>query len=190
LTPSGSGVRRTEDARGDPEGPLGAHEDADEVVARRVGRRVAQHRDGAVGQDDLQRQDVVGGDAVLERVGAAGVLGDVAADGARVLARGVGRVVKPVGRDGLRKMHVDDARLHPGLAVEHVDLQDLVERAVEITRLPTATTPPERPGARASGNEGHVELIAELDDAGDLGRRLGKVTQSGTALSKVWASHS
>ena len=52
--------------------------------------------DAAVGQDDLDAEDVVDGDAVLERVRPAGVGGDVAADGAGALAGRVGGVVVAV----------------------------------------------------------------------------------------------
>ena len=47
-------------------------------------------------------QHVVGGEAVLEAVRAAGVLRDVAADGADLLAGRVGRVVEPVRRGRAR----------------------------------------------------------------------------------------
>ena len=46
----------------------------------------------AVGVDRAHREHVVGGEPVLEAVHAAGVLGDVAADRADRLARGIGRV--------------------------------------------------------------------------------------------------
>ena len=49
-----------------------------------------------VGQHELQGQDVIGRGAVLEGVGTAGVLGDVAPDGAGRLARGIGRVEQTV----------------------------------------------------------------------------------------------
>src|SRR5262249_59084409 len=95
------GLRLLEDAhddpRGDPERALGADEDAGQVVAARVARLAAEPHDLAVGHDHLEPEDVIGGDAVLQGVRAAGVVGDVAADRARLLARWVGRVVVAAG---------------------------------------------------------------------------------------------
>ena len=83
----------------DPERALRADERADEVVAGGVGRRAgAELDDLAVGRDDLEARHVVGGEAVLQAVRAAGVLGHVAADRADLLARRVGRVEVAVGR--------------------------------------------------------------------------------------------
>src|SRR2546422_5559499 len=42
----------------------------------------------------FERGDVIGGDAIGERVGTTGVFGDVAADGAGLLAGGIWREVK------------------------------------------------------------------------------------------------
>ena len=77
---------------GDPERPLRADEGAEQVVARRVELLAAERDQLAVGQDDLQPAHVVRGEAVLEAVRAAGVLGHVAADGAHDLGARVGRV--------------------------------------------------------------------------------------------------
>ena len=79
---------------GDAERALGPDEHAEQVVAGRVG--CARRRAGPVRRRRAPPRapsDVVGGEAVLEAVGAAGVLGDVAADGADLLAGRVGRVV-------------------------------------------------------------------------------------------------
>ena len=85
----------------DAERALGADEDAEQIVARRVERLAAELDQLAVGQHDLEAEHVVDGEAVLEAVRAAGVLGDVAADRADLLARRIGRVVEAVRRDGL-----------------------------------------------------------------------------------------
>ena len=49
------------------------------------------------GQDRLEGHHVVVGEAVLDAVGAAGVLGDVAADRAHRPGVGIGRIEQPVG---------------------------------------------------------------------------------------------
>ena len=110
------------DLRGDAERALGADERAEQVVAGRVELRAAERDDLAVGEHDLQPADVVGGEAVLEAVRAAGVLGDVAADRADDLAR-VGRV-EEVRPDRGRDRDVRHARLDADPPVVEVDLED------------------------------------------------------------------
>ena len=81
---------------GDAQRALGADEDAEQVVAGGVERFAAEVTIVAVGEHDVQPQHVGGGEAVLEAVGAAGVLGDVAADGAdRLRATGRARRSSP-----------------------------------------------------------------------------------------------
>ena len=77
------------DLRRDPERPLGADEGAEQVGPVGVERLAAELDDLAVGQHHGQPGHVVDGEAVLEAVRAARVLGDVAADRADLLAGGV-----------------------------------------------------------------------------------------------------
>ena len=58
----------------------------------------------AVGQHDHGAEHVVDREAVLQAVRAAGVLGEVAADRAHLLARRVGRVVEAVRGDRFRHL--------------------------------------------------------------------------------------
>ena len=74
------------DRDGDPERPLGADEDAEQIGALSVAR---EGDELPVGQHDVGGEHVVDGEAVLEAVRAARVLGDVAADRADLLAGGV-----------------------------------------------------------------------------------------------------
>ena len=85
--------------------------DAEEVRPVGVERLAAELDDLAVRQDEREPGDVVRGEPVLQAVRAAGVLGDVAADRAHLLARGVGRVEEAVRGDGARHVEVRDARL-------------------------------------------------------------------------------
>ena len=71
-------------------GAFGAGEQAGEVVAGQVEFLAAGLEDGAVGEDEFEAEDVVGGDAVRESMRAAGVFRDIAADGAGALAGGSG----------------------------------------------------------------------------------------------------
>ncbi len=95
----------------DAERPLRADDGAEQVVAGAVGRGAAQRHRVAVGGDEVGADDVVGGEAVLQAVRAAGVLRDVAADRADLLARRVGRVVVAVGVAAL----VTSRLITPGL---------------------------------------------------------------------------
>ena len=102
------------------------------IVPEQVGPVVAVHRLAAeleqlaVGEDHLRPGDVVDGEPVLEAVRAARVLGDVAADGADLLARRVGGVEEPVGRDGACDREIRHARLDDDPLAREIDLEDPV----------------------------------------------------------------
>ena len=84
---------RTHAFAGDAEGPFGADNDAGQIVAGIVFGRPAGLHDPAIGQHQLDAEDVIDGDAVFERVRPAGVGRHVAADGAGALAGRIGRKV-------------------------------------------------------------------------------------------------
>ena len=85
----------------------------------------AQHLAGD--QHDLATEHIVGGHAVFQAVHAAGVLRDVAADGAGDLRGRIGRVIKAFMGDRVRDRQIGDAGLDHGDAVGEVDLLDPVE---------------------------------------------------------------
>jgi hypothetical protein len=114
------------DLGADAEGAFAAHEHAGEVVAQRIGGSSAQLHHLAVGLDHGHAQDVVGGDPVLEAVGAAGILGHVAAQGRGLLAGGIGQELIAHGRQGVAQLQVEQARLHPGPQAGAVHFQDPV----------------------------------------------------------------
>jgi len=68
---------------------------------------------------------MVDGEAVLQAVRAAGVLGDVAADGADLLAGRVRRVVVALRRDALRHPEVYDAWLYDRALIVEIDRENL-----------------------------------------------------------------
>ena len=111
---------------GHPAQALGADEGAPQVVAVRLGLQPAQHHRLAVGEHHLHRGHMGAGDAVGQAVGAAGVVGHVAADGAGLLAGGVGGEVQAVGGHPPGQFQVDQAGLDPGDAVVEVHLQHRV----------------------------------------------------------------
>ncbi len=173
-----------QDAHGDPGGDaeraLGAHEGADQVVTGRVGRLSAEMDQLAVGQHHLQPGDVVGGEAVLQAVGAAGVLRHVAADRADLLAGGVRRVVVAVRRDRLGHIQVDHAGLDHHALVGDVQLEDPPHaREHDQHAVGHRQRPAREPRARATGNERHLEVVADLDGALHLLRGLGQDDQAG-----------
>ena len=180
------------DLRDDAERPLGADDHAGQVVAGVVLGRAAGLDDAAVGQDELDAEDVVDGDAVLERVRAAGVGGDVAADRAGALARRVGGVVEAVRLEVVGQPEVDDARLDDGVAVAIVDFEDpLHPRQAIMTPPPTGRQPPARlvPAPRGTnGTSSSLQSLTICDDLLGRGREdddVGLVLLDGVAVALV-----
>ena len=87
----------------------------------------AQPHDLAGHQHQLAAEHVVGGHAVFEAVHAAGVLGDVAADGAGDLRGRIGGVVEAGVLDGLCDREIGHARLRHHHAVVEIDVADAAE---------------------------------------------------------------
>ena len=153
----------------DAEGPLAADDDAGQVVAGVVLRRPADLDDLAVGQHELQTEDVVDRDAVLQRVRPAGVGGDVAADGAGPLARRVGGVVVARRLQVIGQPDVDDARLDHGVAVAEVDFEDpLHPRQGDHDAAADRQAAAGQARARPARQERDAVLVADLDDRDDL----------------------
>src|SRR5215203_2688632 len=153
------------DPGGDTQRPLRADERAEQVVAGSIWRPSAtdvRHR--AVRQHDLRAHNVVRCKAVLQAVDAAGVLGQVAADGGDDLAGGVWGVVVALVGDLLAHPHVDDPRLDHDALVRDVHLQDLAHPGEydQYARL-DRQGPTRKAGSRAAGNKGNPLVVAELD---------------------------
>ena len=105
--------------------------------------------DLAVRQDYLQAEHVVGRHTISEAVGAAGVLGDVAAERAGRLARRIGRVVEAAARNGLRQVEVDQPWLDRRPHVIGIHLQDAPHPGEKPSMIPwCAMAPPDRPCPR------------------------------------------
>ena len=108
--------QRTQPQRGlgdDAERALRADEEALEVVAGDVlDRGAAEAHGAAVGEDGLEAEDVVAGDAVLHAAQAAGVGGQVAADGADLERRRVRRVPEAVLPGRRLHLGVEQTGLH------------------------------------------------------------------------------
>ena len=150
----------------DGERALRANQQAGEVVAGQVGHAAADWHQLAGGQHDFQAEDVIAGDAVGEGVGAAGVFGHVAADGASLLAGRVGGELVAVGRDRLGQVEVDHAGLDHGAPVGQVDFQDAFHAAEDHQQ---AAFGGERAagesGAGAAADQRDFKLVGQADDA-------------------------
>src|SRR5712692_6771058 len=142
----------------DPERPLRPDEDAEQVGA---GIARAQLDERAVREDDLRREHVVDGEAVLQAVGPARVFREVAADRADLLAGGVGCVVPAAVGDGLRHVEVGDARLDDDAAARQVDVEDLVHaRDGDDDALGDGHRPAGEPRPRAACDERNAVPVA------------------------------
>jgi hypothetical protein len=167
----------------DPERSLASQEEPSQVEAVREGVRGPEIGDPAIGQDDPHRRDVPFGRSVLEAVGAARVLRDVAADRADGLAGGIGRVVEAVRADGVAQVLVDDARLHDREAVPRVDAEDPVHAdGLDQDPARRGGGAARQPGARAAGAERDRVTDAGADDRLDLLGRLREHDDGGDLL--------
>ncbi len=172
-------LRLPEDADGDlrhhPELALGADDEADQVIAGGIESAAADLDDLALHGHQLQPENVVGGDAILQAMGAAGVHRDIAGDGAGELARRVRRVEETGMGDLAGDRQIGDAGLHPHGAIGEIDVQhavhlgDAEHNGVLLRDRATA----ER-GAGAARHHRHALGVAEGEDGRDLLRRLGQ----------------
>ena len=131
--------------------------------------------DLALDRHQLDADDVVGGQAVLQAVHAAGILGDVPADRAGDLARGVGRVIEAEPLHGVGDGEVGDAGLGDDAAVGDVDLEDAVELAhAQEHAVGERQRAPRQRGPGAARDDLDPVLRAEAKGVDDLRRRLGQ----------------
>ena len=149
-----------------------ADDERQQVRARGVGARAADAHHLAVGQHRLDLEHVVHGEAVLEAVGAAGILGHVAADRADLLAGRVGRVVVAVRRDLPGDLEVGDPRLHGDLPVGQVHVQHAVHaRQADDDAARYRQRAAREAGAVAARDERHLRARAGTHDGLHLGGR-------------------
>src|SRR2546421_537634 len=160
--------------RRDPQGAFGPDEHAAQIVSRSIERGAAEVHERAVREHHLQTEDVRGGEPILEAVGAARVLGDVAADGTHLL-RGRVRGIEVVGRDGLGHAQVEHTRLHHDPGIRNVDVQNAIHpRQADHDAVRDRQGTAGEPRARAAGDEGNAPLVADADDGLNLLRRGGQ----------------
>ena len=123
------------------------------------------------------------GHAVGQAVRAAGVVGDVAADGAGRLAGRVGRVVNPVRSQGPAEVEVHHARLDPGHTVVEVYLQQPVHAGHrQHHRLAQRRRSAGQAGPGPPGRNRPPVARGDLDARHHVGGGAGIAHRSGVAL--------
>jgi len=155
---------------GDAESAFRADEDAEKIVAGRVERFSAEVDKRAIGENDFEAEDVRGGETVLEAVRAAGIFGDVAADAARGLRRGIGRVEIALRLDAAGDVKIDDAGLDDDAGVLEIDCEDAVHaREADDDPVFDGHRAAAEPGAGAASDERNFFAMAETENGLDLG---------------------
>ena len=154
---------------------LGPDHGGHQVVAGRVQRLAAQHQlvplDGLHGD----AEHVVHGQAVLQAVHAAGVLGDVAADAAGELRGRVRGVVEAVVCDGLGNLQVRDT----GLDARRAGIRIHLEYAVHLGQgeqnpVGEWSRAAGEPGPGAPRHDRNLVLVADSEHRSYLLHRLGQ----------------
>src|SRR3984885_4492679 len=127
------GLRLLQDAHrdlgDDAEQAFRTRDDSHQVVARAFGGLAADAKHFARHQHNLAPEHVVGGHAVFEAVHAARILRDVAADRARNLRRGIGRIIEAGMRHRLADGEIGDPGLRHHRPVIEIDLANALEFA-------------------------------------------------------------
>ena len=163
------------DARHDGQRPFRSDDQPDEIGAGRVDERSADVRGLPVRQDRLDREHVMSGEPVFQTVGAARIFGDVPADRAHLLARGIGRVVVAERRDLTRDLEVGDARLDGHPLIRDIDAQNAIEpRQRDHHAARDGQRAAGQSGAVAASDERHLLARAQSHDGLHLGRRRGQ----------------
>lgn len=129
----------------------------------------AYANDLAVGEDELERRDVIGGYAVSEGVWASGVFGDVTPDGAGFLAGRIGSKVQAGVLDGTSQVEIDDSGLYDGALIFEVEFEDTVHAGEGQHEAATASECAAREArSSAAADDRNAVLRGEFNDSGNL----------------------
>ena len=154
---------------------FGANEEAGEIVGAASPCLLPTRTISPPGRTSSRAGNVIGGDAVGERVRAAGVFGDVAADGGRFLAGGIGCEVEAGVFDGASDVEIDDAGLDDGALIFEVELEDAVHaREDEHEAAGAGEGAAGEAGAGAAAEDRDVKLVGDFYDFGDFAGGGGK----------------
>ena len=174
------------DRGGDADGAFRAHEESRHVVATGLGRLAAELHDVAVGHHDFHAGHVIHRDAVHQGVRPAGIFGDVAADGAGLLAGRIGREVEAKMRNVLGELQIHHAGLHHGALVFDIDFEDAVharegDNDAALLRDRAAA----QSGSRAASHDRNAGRRRHAHDLGNLLRILREDDSAGRALANA-----
>ena len=111
----------------DPQESLGAGQQPQHIVATGIQMLTAESHDLALDGHQFDAQHIISGQTVFQAMNAAGILGDIAADGAGDLARRIGRIVETLVLDRVGDAQVGDTGLRHDTAVVEIDFQNTVE---------------------------------------------------------------
>lgn len=151
------------------EQPFGAGEQRQQVEAGAVQGAGPQAQALAFQGHDVHLQQVVHGQAVLQAMHAAGVLRDVAADGAGDLRGRVRCVVQTMRGSGLGDRQVAHARLDPGETTQRIDLEDPPEtRHHQQHAVLQRQRAAGQAGAGTARHDRHLQPMAEGEQALNL----------------------
>ena len=165
------------------EGAFGADEEAGQVVAGRFAVFAADADDFAVGEDQLECGDVIGGYAISKGVRAAGIFRDVAADGAGFPTGRIGSEIQAVRFGGTGEFVIDDAGLNDGALILGVDFENAIHAGEDEHHAAGAgERAAGEAGAGAAADDGNIVFGGEFDDAGDFVGGGGKDDDVGAAL--------
>ena len=173
------GFRQAREFHGDfgdqRERAFGADEQTQQIVAGRIERGAADADQFAGGQNDFERENVIGGDAVREGVRAAGIFGNVAADGAGFLAGRIGRKMQSGVGDGGAEIGIHYAGLDGGALIFDINFQNAIHARKNCEDAALARKRAAgKAGAGAAPDQRNLISIREFDDAEDIGGRARK----------------
>lgn len=146
-------------------------DEAEQVVTGRVQRLAAELDHRSVDQHHPDAEQIVGGDAIFQAVGAAGIHADIAADRAGELRARIWCIEKPVRGDAFRDVQIGDAGLNHGDAVRQIDFKDAVHlRQAEHDGILLRNGAAGERSAGAAGHDGNAVTVAITHDSRNFSR--------------------
>lgn len=191
----GGGFRNEpqEDFGDDAECAFGADEEIAQGITSHVfDAFVAGPKDFAVGQDHFQAHDVIACDAVFQTAQAAGIFGDVAADGGDFHGAGIGRIEKSGGGGGIGNFEGGDAGFDEDGEIGAVEFEDLVHpHRAKNDRVGHRQAAAAEAGPGPARDDGELFGSGDFEDGGDFGGGLdeenaaGKLLEGGGAVEGI-----
>ena len=163
------------------ESAFGADKKSHEIVSGGIERGTADANEFARGENGFERQGVIGGDPVGERVRAAGIFGNVAANGASFLAGRVGCEMQAGMRDCGAEIGIDDAGLDRGTLIFDIYIENAIHMGKNGEDAAIAgERAAGKSGAGSAADDGRLVLIGKLHNALDMSGGAGEYDAGGT----------